>query len=101
MPTATSTPTPSPTSTATPAAVAARIQGFAFSPATLTIARGTTVVWTQSDGVPHTVTSDSGSELNSTVLGQGQTYSHTFTQAGTFAYHCDIHPSMQAQVIVQ
>ncbi len=78
----------------------AAIKGFAFSPKTLTIKPGTTVVWTQKDQAPHTVTSNTGAWVASPDLMPGQTFSHTFTKTGTFAYHCAVHPGMTATVIV-
>jgi plastocyanin len=76
------------------------IQNFAFSPATITVTVGTTVTWTNNDGATHTVTSDTGA-FDSGNIANGKTYSRTFSQAGTFAYHCTIHPNMKATVIVQ
>ena len=99
-----------PTATATPSgpamAVSITTSGtFAFSPATITIKVGTTVTWTNTTGAPHTVTSDDGttfdSGLNTPIAANGGTFSFTFTKAGTFAYHCQIHPFMKATVIVQ
>jgi plastocyanin len=89
-----------------------QILSFAFTPKTLTVARGTTVVWTNNDAVHHTVTSVDGLDVNATPtglfdsgsLGIGQTFSFTFTNPGTFFYECRIHSgdaSMHAQVIVQ
>jgi len=75
------------------------IKGFAFSPATLTVKVGTTVKWTNKDSVAHTVTSDTGL-FDSGDLAAGDTFSFTFNQAGTFAYHCTMHPSMTATIIV-
>jgi len=77
-----------------------RITGFAFSPSTLTIASGVTVTWTNMDDAPHTVTADDNS-FTSGDLNKGDTYTHKFTSAGTVAYHCAIHPSMKASVVVQ
>ena len=77
------------------------IKNMAFSPATLTIKVGDTITWTNQDSASHTVTSDSGTELNSATLVNTQTYSHTFNTAGTFPYHCSIHPGMKATIIVQ
>ena len=82
------------------ATVHVTIQGFAFSPQTITVAPGTTVAWTNKDSVNHTVTSDTGAWPASSPLATGQTFSHTFTKAGTYPYHCSIHPSMTAKVIV-
>ena len=76
------------------------IQNFAFSPQTITVAPGTTVIWTNKDNVDHTVTSDTGAWPDSGSLATNQTFSHTFTKAGTYPYHCSIHPSMTARVIV-
>ena len=62
---------------------------------------GDTVIWTNRDTVAHSVMSDSGSELQSPVLQTGDSYSHTFNVAGTYSYHCSIHPSMKGTVNVQ
>ena len=72
---------------------------FAFSPAKLTIPVGTTVIWKNMTAAPHTVTSDDGKTFNG-MLPTGGTFSFTFTQTGTFAYHCNIHPYMKAMIIV-
>jgi len=77
------------------------IKDFAFSPSEMTVSVGDTVVWTNRDSAGHTVVSDTGNELNSALLSNGQTYSHTFTQAGTYNYHCSIHPSMTGKIIVE
>ena len=78
---------------------------FAFSPASLTIKAGTTVTWKNTTVSPHTVTSDDGNTFNSgttnPIAAQSGTFSFTFTTAGTFAYHCEIHPFMKAKIIVQ
>jgi predicted lipoprotein with Yx(FWY)xxD motif len=76
------------------------IENFAFSPASLTVPIGTTVAWTNMDRVAHTVTSDSGAWADSGSLAPHHTFSHTFTQAGTFPYHCAIHPFMVGRIIV-
>lgn len=75
------------------------IKGFTYTPATLTIKVGTTVKWTNNDSVTHTVISDTGL-FDSGELASGDSYSFTFTQAGTFAYHCAMHPGMVASIIV-
>ncbi len=76
------------------------ISGFAFNSASISIKAGDSVTWTNKDSAMHTVTSDSGSELGSNSLGNGETYSHTFTAPGTYAYHCKFHPSMKGTIIV-
>lgn len=79
---------------------AVTIQNFAFSPASLTVAPGTTVTWTNKDSTAHTVTADSGTGPSSSQIAPGQSYSYTFQQSGTYAYHCSIHPQMKATVTV-
>lgn len=76
------------------------IENFAFSPANITVKVGTTVTWTNKDSTQHTVTIDSGAGPHSQPLAQGDTYSFTFSKAGTYSYHCSIHPTMQAKVVV-
>ena len=77
------------------------IQDFAFAPSTMTIKVGTTITWTNMDSAPHTVVSNSGSEISSETLSNGQKYSHTFNTPGTFAYHCGVHTSMKGTIIVE
>lgn len=75
------------------------IQNFAFQPATLDVAAGTTVTWTNQDSAQHTVTADDGS-FGSDKLGTGSTFTHTFSAPGTYTYHCSIHASMKATITV-
>lgn len=75
------------------------IAGFAFAPADVSVPIGTTVTWSNKDSAPHTVTFDEGS-ADSGRLGQGATFELAFDSAGTFAYHCAIHPSMKGTVTV-
>jgi plastocyanin len=74
------------------------IKNFAFEPGTVTIARGGTVTWTNQDSAVHTV--KFGSD-ESPSLSKGQTYSKTFSNAGTFDYGCGIHPAMKGKIIVK
>ncbi len=76
-----------------------QIAGFAFSPPSLTINVGDTVVWTQIDSVGHNTVSDNGL-WTSPVLSPGQTFSFTFNTPGTFGYLCTIHPFMTGSVTV-
>jgi len=78
---------------------AVTIQNFAFSPVSLTVAAGTTVTWTDKDNTEHTVSADDGS-FGSQKLTPGATFSETFSTPGTYAYHCSIHRTMTATVIV-
>jgi len=81
-------------------ATSAKIIDFGFTPATLTVKPGTTVTWTNTGSASHTVTADDGSFASGTLAG-GATFSQTFAKAGTYAYHCSIHHSMVATVVVQ
>ena len=74
------------------------IKNFAFSPATLNIAKGTTVTWINLDSATHKIKSDS---FNSNFLAQRGKFSFTFKTAGTFNYICSIHPNMKGQIIVE
>ena len=75
------------------------ISGFAFHPSALTVHVGDTISWTNDDSASHTATADDGS-FDTGTLERGRSGSHTFTRAGTFAYHCTIHPSMHGTVTV-
>ena len=77
------------------------IDNFAYSPAMITINVGDTVTWTNNQvGVAHTVTAKNGT-WDSGVVMPGDTFSFTFTKAGTYQYFCDIHPFMHGQVKVR
>jgi plastocyanin len=77
------------------------IKNFAFVPAALTVKAGTKVTWTNQDSDAHTVTSTgSGGPLSSKAMDTGNTFSFTFTKAGTYKYLCTIHPFMTATVTV-
>ncbi|MGD0477691.1 MAG: cupredoxin domain-containing protein [Nitrososphaerales archaeon] len=81
--------------------VAVSIANFAFHPDMITVVIGVnnTVTWTNDDSTSHTVTSDS-SLFGSGSLAPHATYTHTFDQAGTYGYHCSIHPTMMGTVHV-
>jgi len=80
------------------------IQNFSYMPQTLTIPAGTTVTWTNNDPTQHTVTWDDRS-VDSGLLAQGQTFTHTFDTPGTYGYFCIPHGSpgagMFGTVVVQ
>lgn len=97
------TPSPSAQATVQPTSQAPNnasvtIQNFAFSPSTVTILKGGTVIWTNKDSTAHTVTFADGGSSN---LNNGDVYSRTFNETGTFDYHCSIHTSMTGKVVVQ
>jgi plastocyanin len=81
---------------------AVTIDNFAFAPATITVAPGTKVTWTNHDDEPHTVASDDDPSLfKSGGLDTNDSFSFTFTKPGTYKYHCSIHPHMTATVVVK
>ena len=80
--------------------VNAQIKNFAFVPAVLTVAPGTTVTWTNTDEEPHTVTSTNGS-FRSSALDTDDKFSFTFTRPGDYAYFCRLHPHMTGRVVVR
>ena len=96
-PTTTAAPTTS--GAGTPASgTAVAIDNFAFSPAALKVKMGQQVTWTNKQGVAHTVTAGGGAFDH--PMPSGATFSFTFAKAGTFAYHCTIHPFMKGTVVV-
>jgi len=78
---------------------AVAIADFHFAPATTTIHVGDTITWSNSGPSSHTASAKDGS-FNTGILKKGQSASHTFTHAGTFAYVCQIHPFMHGTIIV-
>jgi plastocyanin len=74
--------------------------GFNPPIATVVLGINNTVVWTNDDSFPHTVTADSGS-FSSGNLNPGDSYSFTFTAQGTYLYHCSYHSWMKGTVIVK
>ena len=75
------------------------IEDFSFAPTAVTIATGQYVTWKNTGPSGHTTTSDTPN-WNSGTLGVGQTYSMYFSTAGTYTYHCNIHPAMTGTVTV-
>jgi plastocyanin len=74
-----------------------KMAGLAFAPGTLTVAKGSTVVFDNDDTAPHTVTARSGG-VDSGVLDPGKQFSLAVTDG--FDYFCSIHPSMTAKIAV-
>ncbi|MDH3298505.1 MAG: cupredoxin family copper-binding protein [Gemmatimonadota bacterium] len=79
------------------------IKDFAFEPAEVTVQAGTTVTWVncaEPDEPAHTTTADQGA-WNSPLLPPGASFTHTFSQAGSFPYHCEPHPFMTGSIVVE
>ena len=90
---------------ATPAMLAAgasrtvTIQSFAFTPLTITV--GDTVTWQNRDDTTHTATSDTNAFDTGQLAPGASSRTIPFGVAGTFAYHCSIHPTMHGSIVVQ
>ena len=77
------------------------IVGFAYCPATGSVAVGAEVVWTNADLAPHTVTYEGpDGPVDSGSMAQGQSWSTRFTHAGTYRYYCRFHPGMEGTIVV-
>ncbi len=76
------------------------IADFAFSPGSITVQAGATVTWLNNDSVAHTATGDNG-EFDAGQIAPGGSATITFDTAGTFSYHCTLHPNMTASITVQ
>lgn len=74
------------------------IANRAFTPATLTVSAGSTVTWTNADTATHSVTFDNGPDCGNLATGASTTV--TFSAAGSYPYHCKIHPSMTGSITV-
>lgn len=77
------------------------MQGYAFAPSSLTVRVGDTVTWTNGDTAPHDVKTTSGPvAIHSPMLSKGQSWTYTFTAAGSYGYYCTVHPDMTARITV-
>jgi plastocyanin len=89
--------------TAGPSAATVDIKSFAFGPASVTISKGQSVRWTNSDGTAHTVSSGTpptkDGKFDREVANAGSV-TITFDAAGTFTYFCNIHQTMKGTVVV-
>jgi len=102
-PTPAPAPAPAPSGGGTPVSIplgASTLGNRAFAPDQLEIAVGGTVTWTNTDTVAHTTTADQGSWDSGSVAPGGK-FSSTYSTAGTFPYHCAIHPGMVGTITVR
>lgn len=104
---ATSTPSAAttPAATAKPAANTMQITMFKFAPASIEVARGTTVNWTNQDQILHTVSAGTpakkSGQFDQRMPDVGAKFSYEFKDAGTFPFFCDIHQFMTGEVVVR
>jgi plastocyanin len=75
------------------------IAEFAFNPADIAATVGQTVTFTNSDSVPHTATLDDGS-CTTPNIANGGSDGLTFNAAGTYPFHCNVHPNMKGTITV-
>jgi plastocyanin len=75
------------------------IRAMQFDPPTLQVSVGDTVVWTNEDLVPHTVTA--AGSFDSQSLSTKQTWTYTASKAGEYAYGCSFHPTMKGTLTVR
>ena len=80
--------------------VAMKIDNFTFTPQQITVKAGTTVVWTNGDDIPHTVTSKTGI-FKSKALDTDDKFSFTFATPGKYDYFCALHPHMTGTIVVE
>jgi plastocyanin len=100
----TSEPAPAQSANGVTSPFAVKIQTFQYSPGTLDVAAGSTVVWTNDDDIDHTVTSGmpdrAVAEFDGSLDGAGTTFSFTFHEVGFYPYFCDIHSVMRGTIRV-
>jgi plastocyanin len=84
----------------TPGIAEVKIEQFAYLPRSLAIVAGTTVVWTNHDDAPHTVTEE-GHAFDSKALDTDDKFEQRFDQPGTYQYFCALHPHMKGEIVVR
>jgi plastocyanin len=78
------------------------IDNYSFKPGTITVKRGTTVVWINKDDDVHTIKGTDGPEaFNSPALEAGSRFGYAFHHAGTYHYICTVHPYMHGVIVVR
>jgi plastocyanin len=82
-------------------AVAVDIKDFTYVPDPIEVPAGTTITWTNSDAVPHTATAQDRAVLQSGTLNQGDSFSQTFAEPGSYDYFCEFHANMKGTIVVQ
>ena len=75
-------------------------QAWTYDPNDLTVDAGTTITWTNTGAVAHTVTADDGASFDSGNVDPQATFSLSLTSPGTFTYHCSYHPWMTGSITI-
>lgn len=80
------------------------VDGFRFEPSTLDVSAGTTVTWNNDDAINHAATAGTPEAREETfdidLPEEAASGSHTFDEAGTYAYFCRVHESMTGEITV-
>jgi plastocyanin len=76
------------------------INNFSFAPSTVTVPVGTRVIWTNKDEIQHNIVTGDKT-VKSKLLDTNETFTFTFTKAGTYSYICTVHPRMKGTIVVQ
>jgi plastocyanin len=77
------------------------ISDFKFAPASLTVAPGARVTVANKDSTAHTATADNGSSFDTGDVDPGSSATVTLSKAGSYSYHCSIHPFMHGTLVVR
>jgi plastocyanin len=80
--------------------VTASIENRTFSPATITAKVGEVISWTNGDSVPHGVALDADDTKCTASISGGGTGGTSFSAAGTYPFHCFVHPSMKGTITI-
>jgi amicyanin len=80
--------------------IVVKIDNFTFSPPTLKVKVGTTVTWKNEDDIPHTVVA-TDKTFKSSALDTDDSFTFTFTKAGSYEYFCSLHPHMTGKIDVE
>jgi len=78
------------------------MENTTYVPMEVEVPLGGTIVWTNNDPFPHTVTKESGpgAQFDSGDVAGGETFEHTFDAAGEIPYLCEIHPNQTGTISV-
>ena len=80
--------------------VSASVANNTWTPANVTAKVGDVITWANSDTVPHKVALDDGSCQMSANIAGGSSASLAFSAAGTYPFHCSVHPSMKGTITI-
>jgi|SRR6476646_1067594 len=76
------------------------IEGMQFQPDVVSVAQGDSIVWTNNDLFPHTVTAKSGA-FDSHEIKAGESWTYRAAKSGEISYVCSLHPTMKATLRVR